>query len=116
MCRMFGVIGRNPHQKIIECVDYLKAGGPDEQNIRFLRAGLLGHTRLSINGLLNGSQPYALDGVHCVFVGEIYNHREEHGARRRSTRALLLTLGIPPRVPVRRRAIGQSYLAQAAHP
>ena len=76
MCRMFGVIGRNHHQKIIECVDYLKAGGPDEQNIRFLRAGLLGHTRLSINGLLNGSQPYALDGVHCVFVGEIYNHRE----------------------------------------
>jgi len=72
---MFGMIGRNHYQKIIECVDYLKAGGPDEQSIRFLRSGLLGHTRLSINGLFNGSQPYALDGLHCIFVGEIYNHQ-----------------------------------------
>jgi asparagine synthase (glutamine-hydrolysing) len=26
--------------------------------------------------LLNGSQPYALDGRHCAFVGEIYNYKE----------------------------------------
>ncbi|HEV3106248.1 MAG TPA: asparagine synthetase B [Trinickia sp.] len=76
MCRMFGLFGRRKHDKIIECIEYLKAGGPDEQNIRFLRNGFLGHTRLSINGLFNGSQPYTLDGRHCLFVGEIYNHVE----------------------------------------
>ncbi|RDU94959.1 asparagine synthase (glutamine-hydrolyzing) [Trinickia dinghuensis] len=75
MCRMFGLFGRNKRDKAIECIEYLKPGGPDEQNVRFLRSGLLGHTRLSINGPLNGSQPYALDGRHCIFVGEIYNHR-----------------------------------------
>ena len=73
---MFGLFGSNKRNKIIECIESLKAGGPDEQNVRFLRTGLLGHTRLSINGLLNGSQPYTLDGRHCIFVGEIYNHKE----------------------------------------
>lgn len=76
MCRMFGLFGSNKRNKIIECIESLKAGGPDEQNVRFVRTGLLGHTRLSINGLLNGSQPYTLDGRHCIFVGEIYNHKE----------------------------------------
>lgn len=76
MCRMFGLFGLNRRDKIIECVEYLKAGGPDEQNLRFLRNGFLGHTRLSINGIFNGSQPYSLDGRHCIFVGEIYNHKE----------------------------------------
>jgi len=75
MCRMFGLFGSNKREKVIEIIEYLNAGGPDEQNLRFLRTGLLGHTRLSINGLLNGSQPYALDGRHCIFVGEIYNHK-----------------------------------------
>jgi asparagine synthase (glutamine-hydrolysing) len=75
MCRMFGLFGSNKREKVIEVIEYLNAGGPDEQNVRFLRTGLLGHTRLSINGLLNGSQPYTLDGRHCIFVGEIYNHR-----------------------------------------
>ena len=76
MCRMFGLFGRKRHERTIECIESLEAGGPDEQNLRFLRSGLLGHTRLAINGLFNGSQPYMLDGRHCVFVGEIYNHRE----------------------------------------
>ncbi|WP_206955417.1 asparagine synthase (glutamine-hydrolyzing) [Trinickia acidisoli] len=75
MCRMFGLFGCNKRDKIIECIEYLNTGGPDEQNIRFLRSGFLGHTRLSINGLLNGSQPYTLNGRHCLFVGEIYNHK-----------------------------------------
>ncbi len=85
MCRMFGLFGHDKRDNIIECIDYLHAGGPDEQNLRFLRTGLLGHTRLSINGRLNGSQPYVLDGRHCVFVGEIYNHRSlsiTHGIAR----------------------------------
>lgn len=76
MCRMFGLFGSNKRSNVIECIESLKAGGPDEQNVRFLRTGLLGHTRLSINGLFNGSQPYTLDGRHCIFVGEIYNHKE----------------------------------------
>ena len=76
MCRMFGLFGQVTYGKAIQSIEYLRPGGPDEQNIRFLRTGLLGHTRLSINGLPNGSQPYALDGRHCLFVGEIYNHRE----------------------------------------
>ncbi|NRO95295.1 hypothetical protein GWC77_05005 [Paraburkholderia sp. NMBU_R16] len=72
---MFGLFGSNKREKVIEIIEYLNAGGPDEQNVRFLRTGLLGHTRVPVNGLLNGSQPYTLDGRHCIFVGEIYNHR-----------------------------------------
>lgn len=75
MCRLFGLFGRDKRDKVIECIELLNAGGPDEQNLRFLRTGLLGHTRLSINGPLNGSQPYSLNGRHCIFVGEIYNHK-----------------------------------------
>ena len=76
MCRMFGIGGGGLNPNVLKCIEHLKSGGPDEQNIRFSNRWLLGHTRLSINGIRNGSQPYSLDGLQCVFVGQIYNHRE----------------------------------------
>ncbi len=51
--------------------------GPDE--IKVLRTGnvLLGHTRLAINGLDNGGQPFVSPdkNVQVLVNGEIYNHK-----------------------------------------
>ena len=38
MCRMFGSFGQFTNDKAIQSIEYLRAGGPDEQNIRFLNA------------------------------------------------------------------------------
>lgn len=75
MCRMFGVMGESTDQGQLTAMQRLFKGGPDEQNLRWGNGWALGHTRLAINGLLNGSQPYTAPGLHALFVGEIYNFK-----------------------------------------
>ena len=76
MCRMFGVLGTDDGYSPLSAMHRLVPGGPDEQNLRWGKGWVLGHTRLAINGVLNGSQPYTSPGVQGLFVGEIYNYRE----------------------------------------
>ncbi|WP_165390229.1 hypothetical protein [Thalassococcus sp. S3] len=75
MCRMFGVLGQGDGLSQLSAMTRLIPGGPDEQNLRWGNGWVLGHTRLAINGVLNGSQPYTSLGLHGLFVGEIYNYR-----------------------------------------
>ena len=51
--------------------------GPDDKNIHTINDNILfGHTRLSINGINNGTQPFiGGDGSTTVVNGEIYNYQ-----------------------------------------
>ncbi|MES0863360.1 asparagine synthase-related protein [Ruegeria sp. SCPT10] len=73
---MFGVLGAGNGCSPLSAMHRLVPGGPDEQNLRWGNGWVLGHTRLAINGVLNGSQPYTSPGLHGLFVGEIYNYKE----------------------------------------
>jgi len=73
---MFGVLGATNGLSQLNAMQRLFSGGPDEQNLRWGKGWALGHTRLAINGVLHGSQPYTSPGVHGLFVGEIYNFKE----------------------------------------
>jgi len=61
------------HKNIL---DFLYHRGPDEQNYISYKNTLLAHTRLAIQDIQNGSQPFCIDGAILVFNGEIYNHQE----------------------------------------
>ncbi len=50
--------------------------GPDDQGIKNLPNGTLGHTRLAILDLVDGRQPMGIDNTWIVFNGAIYNYRE----------------------------------------
>lgn len=50
--------------------------GPDQQNIIHCDGVTLLHTRLSIQDISNGSQPFEYENFIIVFNGEIYNHLE----------------------------------------
>jgi asparagine synthase (glutamine-hydrolysing) len=59
-------------------VTLLRHRGPDDQGVFTAPGIFLGHTRLSITGILRGHQPVANESgsVLVVFNGEIYNHQE----------------------------------------
>jgi asparagine synthase (glutamine-hydrolysing) len=59
-------------------VALLKHRGPDDDGVFQAPGIFLGHTRLTITGLLRGHQPVANEtaSVQVVFNGEIYNHVE----------------------------------------
>jgi asparagine synthase (glutamine-hydrolysing) len=77
MCGIFALIG-NPTG--LNDVDYkniekhIKHRGPDHTG--FIKEQLFSmvHTRLSINGIGNGSQPIVNDDIYLCVNGEIYNH------------------------------------------
>ncbi|MBI90193.1 MAG: asparagine synthase (glutamine-hydrolyzing) [Candidatus Marinimicrobia bacterium] len=48
--------------------------GPDEQNIASFGDFSMIHTRLSIQDVTNGSQPFQIEDYVIAFNGEIYNH------------------------------------------
>jgi asparagine synthase (glutamine-hydrolysing) len=50
-------------------------GGPDAQTVATGPQWALGNNRLAIQGIRGGRQPFELERMHCVFNGEIYNHR-----------------------------------------
>lgn len=82
MCGIFAAMTRDglPTDQVNEALKRLEHRGPDGTGLWTSRDGrwTLGHTRLSIIGLNNGSQPMTSpDGaVHMVVNGEFYGYRE----------------------------------------
>src|SRR6476646_3982382 len=82
MCGIFATMTRNglSTERRDTALKLLEHRGPDGTGIWTSRDGqwTLGHTRLSIIGLRNGSQPMTSpDGaVHVVVNGEFYGYRE----------------------------------------
>ena len=75
MCGISGVIN---HQKYdLEAIkNSLYHRGPDEQSIFIDKNIALIHTRLSIQDISHGQQPFHFSDYTIVFNGEIYNHLE----------------------------------------
>lgn len=79
MCRIFGVFGSEDINEacLLGSAQSMVHGGPDRQSYEFGPRWALGNDRLAIQGVAGGDQPFAHPaGVHAVFNGEIYNHRE----------------------------------------
>lgn len=82
MCGIFAAMTRDglPSDRCDQALKLLEHRGPDGTGTWTSRDGTwtLGHTRLSIIGLRNGSQPMTSpDGaVHVVVNGEFYGYRE----------------------------------------
>lgn len=79
MCGIWAYISANSSplpNKVSECVNALRARGPDAVNITTPCKGVtLGFTRLAINGLTEaGMQPLISNDMHVICNGEIYNH------------------------------------------
>ena len=67
-----------PRENLNLMLDSIEHRGPDERGKQQIREMSLGMTRLSINDIEGGSQPYFSEdrSVSAVFNGEIYNFRE----------------------------------------
>lgn len=82
MCGIFAAMTRDglPSDRCDQALKLLEHRGPDGTGTWTSRDGTwtLGHTRLSIIGLRNGSQPMTSPGgaVHVVVNGEFYGYRE----------------------------------------
>lgn len=75
MCGIAGAI--NYHKYNFEKVkESLFHRGPDEQDMFYEKEIVLLHTRLSIQDLASGHQPFHYKNYTIVFNGEIYNHME----------------------------------------
>lgn len=77
MCRIFGSFGGRPVEPhvLLSVTEALVHGGPDAQSVCREDNWALGTTRLAIQGIHDGDQPFRLNGLTCAFNGEIYNHR-----------------------------------------
>ena len=77
MCGITGWYKKNHEKKNIKKIKQmtktLKYRGPDQKGYYIDKNILLGHRRLSIIDLKNGSQPYTYKGYTIVYNGEIYN-------------------------------------------
>lgn len=75
MCGIAGGINLNKYG-IESLQDSLMHRGPDEQDSRFYDNAILIHTRLAIQDISHGHQPFEYGDYAIVFNGEIYNHLE----------------------------------------
>ena len=75
MCGIAGSINFG-FEKIEGIVSSLYHRGPDEQNSYSYKNINLLHTRLSIQDIAHGTQPFEYEDFVIVFNGEIYNHLE----------------------------------------
>jgi len=75
MCGIAGAINYD-NFKLEAVQNALYHRGPDKQEIYKSSNVALIHTRLSIQDISHGHQPYHLDNCSIVFNGEIYNHME----------------------------------------
>ena len=73
MCGIAGGINLNANN-INNIIDLLKHRGPDAQAFYTHKKLSLVHTRLSIQDLGHGSQPFSIGNHVIIFNGEIYNH------------------------------------------
>ncbi|MEU8708603.1 asparagine synthase (glutamine-hydrolyzing) [Streptomyces sp. NPDC048565] len=78
MCRIIGHLGARPSAERLRAAAGLQqAGGPDGQYLVTRDSWALGVNRLAVMAPQGGRQPYSLGrGIHVVYNGEIYNHRE----------------------------------------
>lgn len=78
MCRIYGYLGKRTFDKksLGKVAARQLNGGPDEQDMVIKNEWALGNNRLAIQGIDGGRQPFHLDGIYCVFNGEIYNHNQ----------------------------------------
>jgi asparagine synthase (glutamine-hydrolysing) len=75
MCGILGGINIDK-EVLVDALPLLSHRGPDDQGyIFFDNVGLL-HTRLSIQDLVFGKQPFCYNGLTLIFNGEVYNHIE----------------------------------------
>jgi len=75
MCGIAGAINYKKYD-LEGMKDSLYHRGPNEQDIFYENSIALLHTRLSIQDLSNGHQPFHYSSYSMVFNGEIYNHLE----------------------------------------
>ena len=74
MCGIAGSI--NFRLNVNKIIEDLSHRGPDENGLFEDKNIQLVHTRLAIQDIKHGSQPFLLDDFIIVFNGEIYNHLE----------------------------------------
>lgn len=76
MCGIWALIGQ-PCPDAAEHVNKLTARGPESCKLQTIPNGVLGFTRLAINGLNgDGMQPFTYKGITWICNGEIYNAKE----------------------------------------
>lgn len=75
MCGIAGAINYKKYD-LDSIKDSLYHRGPDEQDVFCEKNVALLHTRLSIQDISSGHQPFHLGDFSMVFNGEIYNHLE----------------------------------------
>ena len=73
MCGIAGGINLSINN-INNIVNSLKHRGPDAQEFYTYKRLSLIHTRLSIQDIGHGSQPFSIGNYVIIFNGEIYNH------------------------------------------
>ncbi len=73
MCGIAGGINLSANN-INDIISLLKHRGPDAQAFCVHKKLSLVHTRLSIQDLGHGSQPFSIGNHVIIFNGEIYNH------------------------------------------
>ena len=99
MCGIAGFLNFN-NLKLETIKDLLYHRGPDDQTDFSYQSLQLIHTRLSIQDVQNGSQPFVIGKFVIVFNGEIYNHQElrkltkSHNYRSNSDTETILALYI----------------------
>lgn len=75
MCGIAGVVN-SENMDLNRIAFSLKHRGPDEQTIYQYEQVALIHTRLAIQDVEHGTQPFHFENLSIIFNGEIYNHRE----------------------------------------
>lgn len=85
MCGIFGSLSSETPEFLQIALDNLSARGPDNKSVFELSYATLGFTRLAINGIHDGNQPFIMNEdmrphnhgtLILVCNGEIYNYRE----------------------------------------
>lgn len=78
MCGFIAGQSSKPWDKLViqQGINQIFHRGPDSQNILIKNDLMMAHTRLSIVGISNGSQPIENYGIHIVVNGEFYQHNK----------------------------------------
>ena len=73
MCGIAGFINCNRKISIQKVKEALRHRGPDENGEYIYKNVVLVHTRLAVQDILHGHQPFEFEDYVIVFNGEIYN-------------------------------------------
>ena len=77
MCAILGVLNSNIDNNLFkEMLDIMNNRGKDSTGYYFSKNVSLGHKRLAIRDLKNGSQPMFFKNYIIVYNGEVYNSEE----------------------------------------